>query len=170
MQEEGEMKKIAAFVLMMLGSLTFLSAGRFEVGLSGGFFSSKSNSGAVLGISPGFRISRVVSLETGFFYYPSATDYSHMFEGGLYVLVGLIPYKENQMVVPYLTFGPAYFLWDDGSIEDIKMAVGGGLKKPMSKRVSLRIDFRYFFPLIPGNEYPAFENLWRGTVGVSFRL
>ena len=168
------MKKIAALVLMTLGSIMFLSAGRFEVGLSGGFFSSKSNSGAVLGIFPGFRISNSVSIETGFLYYPSATNdyYSNqsLSEVGLYVLVGLIPYKENRTVVPYLAFGPAYFLWGDGSIEDIQMAVGGGLNKPMSKRVSLRIDFRYFFPLIPDNEYPAFKNLWRGTVGVSFRL
>ncbi len=140
------------------------------MGLSGGFFSSKSNSGAVLGICPGFRISRAVSIETGFFYYPAATDYAHLFEAGLYVLVGLIPYKENQKVVPYLTFGPAYLLWGDGSIEDIRMAVGGGLNKPISKRVSLRVDFRYLFSLIPDSEYPAFKNLWRGTVGVSFRL
>ena len=165
------MKKIAAFVLMTLGSITFLSAGRFEVGLSGGLFSSKSSSGAVLGICPGFRISSAVSIETGFFYYPSGSYYGGaLSEVGLYVLVGLIPYKENQKVVPYLTFGPAYFLWGDGSIEDIQMAVGGGLNKPMSKRVSLRIDFRYFFTLLSDNEYPAFRNLWRGTVGVSFRL
>ena len=168
------MKKIAAFVLMTLGSITFLSAGRFEMGLSGGFFSSKSNSGAVLGISPGFRISNSVSIETGFFYYPSATnDYyssQSLSEVGLYVLVGLIPYKENQKVVPYLTFGPAYLLWGDGSIEDIQMAVGGGLNKPMSKRISLRLDVRYFFSLIADNEYPAFKNLWRATIGVSFRL
>jgi hypothetical protein len=164
------MKKMAAFMLLMLGSITLFGAGRFEVGLSGGFFSSKSNSGAVLGISPGFRISRVVSIETGFFYYPSATDYAHLFEVGLGVIVRPFPYKENQKVVPYLTFGPAYILWGDGSLEDVQMAVGGGLNKPMSKRVSLRLDFRYFFSLLPDNEYPAFKNLWRGTVGVSFRL
>jgi hypothetical protein len=159
---------------MTLGSIMFLSAGRFEVGLSGGFFTHKWKSGAVLGISPGFRISNYVSIETGFFHYLSATnDYyssQSLSEVGLYVLVGLIPYRENQKIVPYLTFGPAYFLWGDGSIEDFQMAVGGGLNKPMSKRVNLRIDFRYFFPLIPDNEYPALKNLWRGTVGVSFRL
>jgi len=164
------MKKMAAFLLLMLGSIALFGAGRFEVGLSGGFFSSKSNSGAVLGISPGFRISRVVSIETGFFYYPSAFDYAHLFEVGLGVIVRPIPYKENQMVVPYLTFGPAYFLLGADNIEDIKMAVGGGLNKPMSKRVSFRIDFRYFFSLMPDNEYPFLKNLWRGTVGVSFKL
>ena len=169
------MKKIAAFVLMTLGSITFLSAGRFEVGLSGGFFTHKWKSGsAVLGISPGFRISNHVSIETGFFHYNSATnDYyssQSLSEIGLYVLVGLIPYKENRTVVPYLALGPALFWRGNGRMEYPQWAVGGGLNNPISKMVSLRLDVRYFFPLIADDEYPAFRNLWRVTIGVSFRL
>jgi len=167
------MKKIAVFLLLMLGSITLLSAGRFEVGLSGGFFTHKWKSGAVFGISPGFRISSVVSIETEFFYYPSAVnlyDSPSLSEVGLCVIIGLIPYKENQKIVPYLTVGPALFWSGPGGIHYPQMAAGGGLNKPMSKRVSLRFDVRYFFPLAGDDEYPAFKNLWRGTVGVSFRL
>ena len=166
------MKKIAAFVLMMLGALTFLRAGRFEVGLSGGFFSSKSNSSAVLGISPGFRIWKVVSLETEFFYYPSALDVGSLSDFGLALLIGPSPW-ESRKTAPYLALGVDLFREHtavESNLEGPFLAVGGGLKYRLSAGASLCFDGRYFIQLLE-SEYPSFIiNSLRLTAGVSFRL
>ena len=177
------MRKTAFFLLGVLGLFGSLSAGRFEVGLSGGFYAHKWESGAVFGVSPGFRLARGVSLETEFFYYPSGSMYADydpdgiqhrhrsLSDLGLTILVGPGP-SESRRIAPYLAFGGNLF-WELGELEsDLEgpfLAVGGGLKYRLSARASLCFDGRYFLQLLE-DEYPPFKNLWRLTAGVSFRL
>jgi len=166
------MRRTAFFLLGVLGLFGSLSAGRFEVGLSGGLFIHKGDSGAVLGISPGFRIASSVSLETQFFYYPSAKpDGISLSDFGLSILIGPGP-GENRKAAPYLAFGVSLLREHsdlESTLEGPYLAVGGGLKYRLSAGASLCFDGRYFIQLID-DEYPAFNNLLRLTIGVSFRL
>jgi len=166
------MRRSALFLMGVLGLFGSLSAGRFEVGLSGGLFIHGGGSGAVLGISPGFRIARSVSLETEYFYYPSALQNGvSLSDFGLTLLVGPGPW-ENRKAAPYLALGVNLFRETselESSLEGPYLAIGGGLKYRLSPRASLCFDGRYFLQLLE-DEYPPFKNPWRLTAGVSFRL
>ncbi len=165
------MRRSALFLLGVLGLYGSLSAGRFEVGLSGGLFIHGGGSGAVLGISPGFRIARSVSLETEYFYYPSAFDVGSLSDFGLTLLVGPGPW-ENRRIAPYLALGVNLFREAtelESNLEGPYLAIGGGLKYRLSAGASLCFDGRYFLQLIE-DEYPPFKSPWRLTAGVSFRL
>ncbi len=167
------MKKAVPVLAGLLALAGSLSAGRFELGLNGGFFSKKGASGLCVGATAGLTGLGTFSLEAGYSSYPSSGQSgTSLSEFGLSVLIGP-KLKETQKPSPFLLFGVSWF-WASTSLEagleDIQFAIGGGVKWPVSRRTVLRFDGRYYLSMIGEDEYPAVENLWRLTVGVSFRL
>ena len=158
------MRKSVYFLVGLLALSGPLSAGRFELGLSAGFYGQKGASGLCFGASAAFTDLGIFSLEAALNSYPSGSQS----EFGLFVLLGP-KLKETRRLAAFFLIGPS-LLSGSGSPEAPQCAVGGGLKWLASRGVILRLDARFYLTAFGEEEYPTIENLWRLTAGVSFRL